>query len=587
MLTSPSETPGTANIDFVIFPDRWLVAENTFRPPWYHMNVMSEFMGLIYGVYDAKTGGGFVPGGISLHNTMLPHGPDVDAFEKASNVELKPHKLEGTLAFMFETRFPQKVTAFAAEHRGAAEGLRRLRAQAEEALQSEPAVSGTMAQLDQTHDPKLESWVPLPTATRTSRSRTCRSGSSAPRRRARRAAAWPSATGSSTSSRAGSRSARRARRRRRRRRRPAQRSIAFLALGAGPRRALRARLSELLAQGSCRAGQGRARACTRPPTARCTCRRASATTPISTSASTMPPMSASSSGPTTRCCRTTSTCPIGYHGRASSVRPSGTPVRRPNGQRKPPDAAAPSFGPSQQARLRAGARDLDRPGQRAGRADPDRRGGRARRRLLPAERLVGARHPGLGVPAARTVPGEELRHARSQPWIVTPEALAPFRIAQPAAPGGRSRAAALSAGRGRPGEGALDLELEVLLLTPGHARARACRRTGSRCPTRGTCTGRVAQMVAHHTCNGCNLQPGDLLGTGTISGPDERAAAACWRSPRAARSRSRLPSGEERRFLEDGDEVILRARGQPRRLRVDRLRRMPRRDPAGCVRAEA
>ena len=113
VLTSPSETPGTANIDFVIFPERWLVAENTFRPPWYHMNVMSEFMGLIYGVYDAKTGGGFVPGGMSLHNTMLPHGPDMDAFEKASNVELKPHKLEGTLAFMFETRFPQKVTAFA------------------------------------------------------------------------------------------------------------------------------------------------------------------------------------------------------------------------------------------------------------------------------------------------------------------------------------------------------------------------------------------------------------------------------------------------------------------------------------------
>lgn len=115
VLTSPSETPGTANIDFVIFPDRWLVAEDTFRPPWYHMNVMSEFMGLIYGVYDAKTGGGFVPGGISLHNTMLPHGPDMDAFEKASNAELKPHKLEGTLAFMFETRFPQKVTSFAAE----------------------------------------------------------------------------------------------------------------------------------------------------------------------------------------------------------------------------------------------------------------------------------------------------------------------------------------------------------------------------------------------------------------------------------------------------------------------------------------
>ena len=114
VLTSPSETPGTANIDFVIFPDRWLVAENTFRPPWYHMNVMSEFMGLVYGQYDAKTGGGFVPGGASLHNMMLPHGPDLDAFEKASHVELKPHRQENTLAFMFECRFPQRVSAYAA-----------------------------------------------------------------------------------------------------------------------------------------------------------------------------------------------------------------------------------------------------------------------------------------------------------------------------------------------------------------------------------------------------------------------------------------------------------------------------------------
>jgi homogentisate 1,2-dioxygenase len=112
-LTSPSETPGTANIDFVIFPDRWMVAENTFRPPWYHLNIMSEFMGLIYGAYDAKPQG-FVPGGFSLHNTMLPHGPDQGAFEGASNAELKPHKLEGTMAFMFETRFPQQVTAYAA-----------------------------------------------------------------------------------------------------------------------------------------------------------------------------------------------------------------------------------------------------------------------------------------------------------------------------------------------------------------------------------------------------------------------------------------------------------------------------------------
>jgi homogentisate 1,2-dioxygenase len=113
VLTSPSETPGTANIDFVIFPERWMVAENTFRPPWYHRNIMSEFMGLIYGVYDAKPEG-FVPGGFSLHNMMLPHGPDKDAFEHASNSELKPVKLANTLAFMFESRFRQRVTRYAA-----------------------------------------------------------------------------------------------------------------------------------------------------------------------------------------------------------------------------------------------------------------------------------------------------------------------------------------------------------------------------------------------------------------------------------------------------------------------------------------
>ena len=123
VLTSASETPGTANVDFVIFPDRWAVAEDTFRPPWYHMNVMSEFMGLIYGQYDAKIdalkgGGGFEPGGFSLHNTMLPHGPDRGAFERASSAVLGPHRIEGTMAFMFETRFPQRVTAYAA---GAAE----------------------------------------------------------------------------------------------------------------------------------------------------------------------------------------------------------------------------------------------------------------------------------------------------------------------------------------------------------------------------------------------------------------------------------------------------------------------------------
>jgi homogentisate 1,2-dioxygenase len=113
VMTAPSGEEGTANVDFVIFPERWSVAEHSFRPPWYHMNIMSEFMGLVYGQYDAKQEG-FVPGGISLHNCMLPHGPDATAYEKASTVELKPHKLTNTLAFMFETRYPQHLTSYAA-----------------------------------------------------------------------------------------------------------------------------------------------------------------------------------------------------------------------------------------------------------------------------------------------------------------------------------------------------------------------------------------------------------------------------------------------------------------------------------------
>jgi homogentisate 1,2-dioxygenase len=114
VLTAPSGVEGTANIDFVLFRDRWSVAENTFRPPWYHKNIMSELMGNIHGIYDAKPEG-FSPGGMSLHNMMLPHGPDMDAFENATNSELIPKKMQNTMSFMFETRFPQHLTSFAAK----------------------------------------------------------------------------------------------------------------------------------------------------------------------------------------------------------------------------------------------------------------------------------------------------------------------------------------------------------------------------------------------------------------------------------------------------------------------------------------
>ena len=118
VLTSPSYPPGTANIDFVIFPPRWMVATDTFRPPYFHRNVMSEFMGMIHGIYDGKEGGGFNPGGCSLHNCMSAHGPDAAVFDKASNMELKPQYLDNTLAFMFESRFMMRPTKYALETKG-------------------------------------------------------------------------------------------------------------------------------------------------------------------------------------------------------------------------------------------------------------------------------------------------------------------------------------------------------------------------------------------------------------------------------------------------------------------------------------
>jgi len=114
VLTAPTAEEGTANIDFVIFPERWLPQEDTFRPPWYHKNIMSELMGNIYGVYDAKPEG-FIPGGISLHNCMLPHGPDKKAFDHATTEGWEPVKLRNTMSFMIETRFPQQLTRFAAD----------------------------------------------------------------------------------------------------------------------------------------------------------------------------------------------------------------------------------------------------------------------------------------------------------------------------------------------------------------------------------------------------------------------------------------------------------------------------------------
>jgi len=112
VLTSPSGEPGVANVDFVIFPPRWQVAEDTFRPPWFHRNVMSELMGLVHGAYESKAHG-FLPGGVSIHNCMQPHGPDLPTFDKGTQSELAPHRLSNSLAFMWESRWVFRPTKHA------------------------------------------------------------------------------------------------------------------------------------------------------------------------------------------------------------------------------------------------------------------------------------------------------------------------------------------------------------------------------------------------------------------------------------------------------------------------------------------
>ena len=249
--------------------------------------------------------------------------------------------------------------------------------------------------------------------------------------------------------------------------------------------------------------------------------------------------------------------PIGYHGRASSVRPSGGVVVRPNGQRKPPDAAAPTFGP---------ARNLDYelelgiwvgPGNELGTTVPIAEAaahiaGYCLLNDWSARDIQAWEYQPLGPFLAKSF------HTTISPWIVTPEALAPFRTAQPKRPDGDPLAQPYLADPADQEGGALALELEVLLLT------RAMREAGA--APRRLCIGSALnlywtpqQMLAHHASNGCNLRPGDLMGTGTISSPTPDGYGSLMELTANGRTPLQLPNGETRRFLEDGDEVLLRA----------------------------
>lgn len=332
---------------------------------------------------------------------------------------------------------------------------------------------------------------------------------------------------------------------------------ALLALGAGPRRALRARLSELMREGA--PERSRVEAMLHSASS-CEVRLPAAIGDYTDFYVGI--HHATNVGrlfrPDAPLLPNYKWVPIGYHGRASSVRPSGVPFRRPQGQTKAPDAAEPSFGPCRRLDFELELGIWIGPGNAAG---------------VPVAIDDAADHVAgfclLNDWSARDVQVWEYQPlgpflAKSfattvSPWIVTPEALAPFRTAQPPRPEGDPQPLPYLSDERDRREGALAIELEVLLATPGLSENGLLPHRLALSDARHLYWS-VAQLVTHHTSGGCDLRPGDLLGTGTISSPDPSGLGSLLEITRNGAEPVRLPSGEERRFLEDGDEIILKAR---------------------------
>jgi fumarylacetoacetase len=248
--------------------------------------------------------------------------------------------------------------------------------------------------------------------------------------------------------------------------------------------------------------------------------------------------------------------PIGYHGRASSVRPSGVPVTRPSGQRKAPDADAPVFGPTQRLDYELELGIWIGPGNALGQPIPiseagDHAVGFSLLNDWSARDVQAWEYQPLGPFLAKNF------HTSVSPWVVTAEALAPFRVAQPPRPAGDPAPLPYLSNDADQDAGALAIELEVLLITadmrqqglPPHrlslGQANAMYWT-------------VAQMIAHHTSNGCDLRPGDLLGSGTLSMAEPDGFGSLIELTQGGKAPITLPGGTPRTFLQDHDEVIFR-----------------------------
>ncbi|MCQ4318916.1 fumarylacetoacetase [Stutzerimonas stutzeri] len=250
--------------------------------------------------------------------------------------------------------------------------------------------------------------------------------------------------------------------------------------------------------------------------------------------------------------------PIGYHGRASTVDVSGVTVRRPNGQTLPPGASEPSFGPSKRLDHELELGIWIGAGNARGESIPI---GEASSHVAgfcllndwSARDLQAWEYQPLGPFLSKSFA------TRVSPWVITPEALEPFRCAQPARPEGDPRPLPYLFDEQDQQQGALDIELEVLLLTEAmRDKGQPAQRIALSSTTNMYWT--VAQMVAHHSVNGCSLQPGDLFGSGTLSGSSPESLGSLLEITRGGKQPLQLPGGETRTFLEDGDEIILKAR---------------------------
>jgi len=249
--------------------------------------------------------------------------------------------------------------------------------------------------------------------------------------------------------------------------------------------------------------------------------------------------------------------PIGYHGRSSSIVPSGTPVRHPSGQLKDPQSPAPTFGPSRRLDYELELGVWIGPGNALGERIP----------ISEAEQHI-AGFCLLNDWSARDIQSWEYQplgpflsknfESTISPWVITPEALAPFRRPQDPRPKDDPRPLPYLWDDRDQREGAFDLDLEVFLVTHGLREKGLPPHRVALSSTRYMYW-TVAQLVAHHTSNGCPLRPGDLFGSGTISAPDDSGCGSLLETTRGGQHPIRLQSGEERRFLEDGDEIILRA----------------------------